>query len=92
MLPKYQTVILVHGCYWHRHSSCKQGAYFPKDPKQGVEFWKQKFAKNVERDLRNRVALEKAGWIVIVVWECETKTEKQIKNALTNLFAREGTQ
>lgn len=92
VLPKYQTVILVHGCYWHRHSGCKQGAYFPKDPKQGIEFWKQKFANNVERDLRNRVALEKAGWNVIIVWECETKTDEQIKNALISLLAREGTQ
>lgn len=92
VLPKYRTVIFVHGCYWHRHSDCKQGTYFPKVPRQGVEFWKQKFANTVERDLRNRVALEKAGWIVIILWECETKSEEQIKNALISLLAREGKQ
>jgi len=92
LLPKHRTAIFVHGCFWHRHLGCKQGAYFPKDPKQGVAFWKEKFAKNVERDLKNREDLEKAGWTVFVVWECETKTDEQISNALINFLSRERTK
>ena len=91
VLPKYRTVIFVHGCFWHRHSGCKQGAYFPKNPKQGVKFWQDKFGKNVERDSRNQEALIKAGWKVIIIWECETKTEEQLICVLGSLFKlREG--
>lgn len=86
VLPKYRTVIFVHGCFWHRHPECKQGAYFPKNPKQGVKFWQDKFEKNVERDSRNKEALIKAGWKVIVVWECETKTEEQLICVLSSLL------
>ncbi len=92
VLPKHRTAIFVHGCYWHRHEGCKQGEYFPKDPKQGLEFWKEKFAKNVERDLRSTTALEDAGWTVLVIWECETKTEEQIINALISLLFKERTK
>lgn len=69
VLPKYNTVVSVHGCYWHRHPGC-QYAYTPKSR---VEFWQAKFDENVERDNRDQEALEDLGWNVIVVWECETR-------------------
>jgi len=86
VLPKYRTVVFVHGCFWHRHEGCRQGDYFPKDPKQGNEFWKSKFKTNLERDKRNVVELEDAGWTVLTVWECETKNEDLILNALSKLI------
>lgn len=67
ILPKYQTVIFVHGCYWHRHQNCKAAA----TPKTNIEFWTEKFRENVDRDKRNRTALENLNWKVLVVWECE---------------------
>lgn len=69
ILPKYHTVILVHGCFWHRHEGCKLAA----NPASNTDFWIEKFAKNVERDARQVIALEKAGWKVVIVWECELK-------------------
>lgn len=67
-LPRYRTIIFVHGCFWHRHANCRY-AYMPKSR---VEFWSNKFEKNVERDERVRRELEASGWNVITVWECET--------------------
>lgn len=67
VLPKWHTVIFVNGCFWHRHEGCKLAT----TPKSNVNFWQAKFAKNVERDIREHAELESAGWHVIVIWECE---------------------
>lgn len=67
VLPKYRTVVFVHGCFWHRHKGCKY-AYEPKTRKR---FWQQKFDENVARDRAARRALCRLGWTSIVVWECE---------------------
>ena len=69
VLPKYKTVIFVHGCYWHRHPGCKYAC----TPKSNVEFWENKFAVNVVNDERNQRELEEAGWTVITLWECDIK-------------------
>ena len=68
VLPRHKTVVLVHGCYWHRHADCRL-AY---SPKSNVDFWQAKFRENVSRDLRQSQELTELGWRVITVWECET--------------------
>jgi len=65
-LRKHNAVILVHGCYWHRHEDCR----FATTPKSREEFWLKKFATNIERDARNQQALRDQGWRVGIVWEC----------------------
>jgi len=67
VLPRYQTVVFVHGCFWHRHAHCRMAS----NPKSHQAFWQAKFEANVARDRRNRRALTKAGWRVVVLWECE---------------------
>lgn len=67
VLPKYDTVIFVHGCYWHRHD-CRKGRSVPT---KNREFWLEKFERNVERDAENEEALKERGWQVLTVWECE---------------------
>lgn len=74
VLPKYRTVILVHGCFWHRHKYCK----YAYNPKSRINFWQNKFLENIKRDRKTRSALHKAGWKVIVVWECELKEPDNI--------------
>lgn len=74
VLPKYQAVIFVHGCFWHRHPHCKY-AYIPKSR---VDFWQKKFSENVERDRRSEKRLAGLGWKVIVVWECELKHRSEL--------------
>lgn len=72
VLPKYRTVIFVHGCFWHGHKDCK---YYTV-PKTNIEFWRAKIARNQERDQEVWRKLEAKGWSVIIVWECELKKAK----------------
>jgi len=69
--PGKKIAIFVNGCYWHRCPKCK-----PSMPKSNVEFWKNKFEKNVCRDLRKKKELEVLGWKVFIIWECEIKSNK----------------
>ena len=69
VLKKYKTVIFVNGCFWHMHEGCK---YFVL-PKDNSEFWKNKLLTNKERDEKEKKEMEKLGWKVIVVWECQLK-------------------
>ena len=78
VLPRYRTVVLVHGCYWHRHPNCRL-AYTPKS---NQEFWETKFAENVSRDSRQCEELGAMGWRVIIVWECETKELQSLSERL----------
>jgi DNA mismatch endonuclease (patch repair protein) len=78
VLPKWKTVIQVHGCFWHRHSHCK----FAYVPKTRLDFWTRKFEENVERDLRTVRRLQHLGWRVITVWECQVRDLQRLKKRL----------
>ena len=78
---RHRTVIFVHGCFWHRHD-CR----FATTPATRTEFWKAKFAGNVERDRRNKRALIGLGWRVLEVWECELANEKRLLRRLRSTF------
>lgn len=74
VLPRYKTVIFVHGCFWHRHN-CKDATM----PKSNTDFWEKKFSANVERDKKVKYELAALGWKVITVWECELKDLEILK-------------
>lgn len=74
VFPRLRKIVFVHGCYWHRHNGCRY-AYVPKS---NTEFWKQKFDANVARDKHSVAKLEKLGWGVLIIWECETKDEDKL--------------
>jgi DNA mismatch endonuclease (patch repair protein) len=57
VLPRYNAVIFVHGCFWHRHA-CR----FFKWPQTRPDFWREKIARNCSNDLKSRRALKKEGW------------------------------
>ena len=80
VLPKYKTVIFVHGCYWHGHKNCK---YFVV-PKTRTEWWLNKINGNIANDEKAAKALKKEGWKIITIWECNLKPAKVAKtlNAL----------
>ena len=81
VLPKHQTAIFVHGCFWHCHR-CKYGSVVPATR---AEFWAAKRAGNVARDRRNAAALRRQGWRVIVLWECEVRTVETARAKLQKL-------
>lgn len=77
VLPKYQAVIFVHGCFWHHHANCRYATV----PATRQEFWKAKFEANVARDAAVRSALMETGWRVGTVWECALRTERDLEEA-----------
>ncbi|VGO21057.1 very short patch repair endonuclease [Pontiella sulfatireligans] len=88
VLRKYNTVVFVHGCFWHRHQNCKTASM----PKSNVEYWQAKFERNVSNDRKHIRELKKMGWNVIVVWECELKQPEKVlaklEKSLTAAYAK----
>ena len=85
VLPKYNTVIFVHGCFWHGHD-CPKG----KRPTTNEAFWNKKLGDNIVRDKKHNQHLEQLGWSVIVVWECELKQEKSVEERLLKIRDQHG--
>ena len=71
VLPKYKLVICVHGCFWHQHIECKDGHV----PKSRLNYWKPKLQRNVQRHFEHEKELTSQGWDILVVWECEIKSD-----------------
>ncbi len=69
VLPKYKTVIFIHGCFWHGHKHCKYYVI----PKTRTEWWLNKITSNVINDNNAISQLEKNGWKVLVIWACKLK-------------------
>src|SRR3954469_6451150 len=72
VLPKYKTVIFIHGCFWHGHKGCK---YYVV-PKTRTEWWLNKINGNIANDTKAIKALKKEGWKIIMLWECDLKKNK----------------
>jgi len=79
VLPKYKTVIFIHGCFWHGHDNCK---YFVI-PKTRTEWWLTKINVNKANDFKAIKALKKHGWRIIHLWECVLKPSKVVKTLST---------
>jgi DNA mismatch endonuclease, patch repair protein len=84
VLPKFKTVILVHGCFWHGHKKCKAA----KLPETRKDFWKKKIESNTRRDKRNMLDLKKLGWKVIIVWQCEMSSKLKLAERLELLIGQ----
>ena len=82
VLPKYKTVIFVHGCFWHRHQNCK----YASNPKTRREFWEKKFKENIERDKKTQEKLKNLGWKTKIVWECEIKKQDKLIKKLEDFL------
>ena len=89
VLPKYKTVVFVHGCFWHRHRGCKNCT----TPTHRRAWWVNKLEGNAERDQAHRRTLRKLGWRIVVVWECETEQAgalKRLGQALAEVLGQSG--
>lgn len=83
VFPKYKIAVFIHGCFWHRHN-CKRATM----PKTKIDYWTQKFKRNLENDRKHVNDLNELGWKAIVLWECEINndfenTMVQLINSLT---------
>ena len=85
VFPRHEAVIVVHGCFWHRHPGCKRAS----SPKTRVRYWQNKFEDNVVRDRRNETALRDLGWKVMVIWECETKDHEAVAARIESFLRRD---
>jgi DNA mismatch endonuclease, patch repair protein len=81
VLPKYKTVIFVHGCFWHGHKNCKYYVI----PKTRTDWWLNKINGNISNDTKAVKELKKDGWKIMTIWECELKPAK-IEKTLTTLL------
>ena len=73
ILPKFKTVIFIHGCFWHGHQNCRYYVI----PKTRTEWWSDKISRNREKDISNKTQLKNTGYNVIEIWECDLKTFKR---------------
>lgn len=78
VLPKYKTIIFVHGCFWHQHPGCSKATI----PETNKDFWTEKLTKNTTRDFLICNELKKQGWKTIIVWQCELKKILEVPDIL----------
>jgi len=78
-------IIFVHGCFWHRHGTCKNTRW----PKSKLDFWKPKLEKNHSRDQANRKTLKKLGWRVLVLWECQIENAERLSHRIRQFLEAE---
>lgn len=81
VLPKYHTVVFIHGCFWHRHPDCK----IATTPKTNTGYWNAKFMHNISNDTKNQDLLENLGWKVIILWQCDI--EKKFDQTMIALIS-----
>ena len=75
VLPKYKTAVFVNGCFWHGHKGCK----YSHLPSTNFEYWEKKIADNIERDERKKRELEGLGYRVLIIWQCQLKSDTKIE-------------
>ncbi len=84
VLPKYKTIILVNGCFWHGHEGCKLFVW----PQTNTEFWHEKISATMKRDRKKHQELCDLGWIVTVIWECQISDviKQHPENVMPSLY------
>ena len=82
VFPGRRKAIFVNGCFWHGHENCSRASL----PKTRLEYWKDRILKNRERDARSIAALEKLGWVVDTIWECQTRDMTSLEERLTRFL------
>jgi len=75
ILPRFQAVVFVHGCFWHGHE-----CHLFKWPQTRRTFWKEKITGNRKRDEEVFSMLASDGWRIMVIWECALKGPNRLKN------------
>lgn len=83
VLPKYNKVIFVNGCFWHGHRNCKKAEL----PESNRDFWKEKIRKTQLRDKKSNRQLKNLGWNVLTIWQCELINEEKLLGKINSFMA-----
>lgn len=82
VLVRHRKIIDVHGCFFHLHN-CRKGKVVPAT---NADFWRAKRESNLNRDRRNKRLLQKGGWQLLIVWECQTKHPEILRKTLSDFL------
>lgn len=82
VLKKYNSVIFVHGCFWHQHNGCKKS----RRPKTNIDFWNKKLDRNIQRDDEAVKKLKEIGWNVFIIWECQVGNSKELSKLHQSIY------
>ena len=82
VIKSSNTIIFVHGCFWHGHNNCQ----YARTPKTNKKFWRQKVINNKRRDRRIYRLLRKAGWHIVTIWQCRLKNPNQVERRLSRIL------
>ena len=83
VLPRYKSVVFVHGCFWHGHDDCSRATL----PETNKEFWEKKVRKNRERDQLALKELQESGWQYLVVWQCQLRDQATLESTLKQFLS-----
>jgi DNA mismatch endonuclease (patch repair protein) len=86
VLPSRRVAVFVHGCFWHQHQGCARA----KMPATRADWWRAKLLRNVERDAETQRELEKMGWNVVIVWQCQTRRPAELAAMLKGVIEESG--
>ncbi|SRR6266404_94370 len=78
VLPRHQKIIFVHGCFWHGHVRCSRAGL----PSTNIEFWEKKILANRKRDASVKGKLNRSGWQILIIWQCQTKNIESLTERL----------
>ena len=84
VFPGRRRIIMVHGCFWHQHSGCREG----KIPQSRRDYWMDKLGRNKQRDLDHMTALQRAGWEILVLWECQIQSSCNLEETLASFLTK----
>jgi DNA mismatch endonuclease (patch repair protein) len=84
VLPRHKKVIFVHGCWWHRHN-CLLGR---RSPKSRRKYWLPKLQGNKERHKKIQRILQKQGWKVLTIWECQTRKPEKLIGRIADFLKK----
>ncbi len=79
---KRKWAIFVHGCFWHHHTGCARAT----TPRTNSAFWREKFQTNRKRDAGSIRSLRRAGFRIVIVWECETADREALAVRLSKIL------
>ncbi|MBK1637171.1 very short patch repair endonuclease [Rhodovulum adriaticum] len=82
VFPRHRLAVQVRGCFWHQHEGCTAGRL----PRSNLDYWRPKLEGNVRRDAEKDEALRALGWRVLVVWECELKTDEGLAETVQRVL------